>query len=153
MRQLHKTRIKHFLDQIQFAYDDNDNQFLVLDEYATTASKFPFATITSGRMLPNRPNAHTDEFGAGLEYMRGYEYQITVAHLGSESSVPEDEIDEVEALVLDKLQSIAVRNDGAWHDLYVTDISTPLQVDPTISDNLILKTFTVMVEQDVRFTQ
>ena len=144
-----KIRLRILLQSIVFG----GLSLSVVSRYVSTNSRYPYVFITSGGMTANTTGSR---FDTGT-FNRLWEYKITVVfdysnqNLSSETTAGiEQQIDDIEELILDKLQSEASIDRPEWLDMYITSISdTELNVDETgqLVDNHLLKTFTVVCRE------
>lgn len=145
IRSDHRTALKTLLETITY----NSANIAVSDYYITASDNSPYFYITAGDLTPN--------FGEGtllatqFNYIRGYKYYINAVFYvpeGDSKSV-ETIIDDVEELLIDKLQSQSARDYGIWQDLVVNSVSSPYQRDPDTTDNYLIKTFEITIETNI----
>ena len=110
---------------------------------------YPYFFITAGGLTPNK--SEFSVMSNFLNYNRIYKYMITCVFISPEndSESVEKQIDDIEEAILNKLQSASARNSGVYQDLVVSDISPIFNPDPEISDNMMMKTIEVSIEQVV----
>ena len=137
----HKARLKALLEAVTF----EGANLSVSDTYENNGAADPYLFIVSGGLTPNKTSESLYDWST---YQRIYEYQIVCAFSYTEpSKEQEDRIDELEALIVDLIQSRNFRNDAtAWQDVILSNVSEPFNPDPQTRDNLIYKVFTIQVE-------
>lgn len=141
-----KTRLEAILETITF----NSVALPVFSGVKTSHTRYPYVFITSGGLTPNKDGGTLRDRGT---YERVREYAVTLVFQQNSESISEIndievEIDELEELVLNKLGDESTRNDAQyWVDLYVTDVSAPLNgAELALDSSFIVKTFTVAIE-------
>jgi len=126
--------------------------------YITTADKYPYFFITDAKITPNKEGKQYD-LGPNGTYLQLYEYDINVVFdIDKENmAATQDKIRDVTELLLAKLQgaSMITRTAGEissglvlWNDLNLRQVSTPIRgMDVGLADNVLLRTFTIEIEE------
>lgn len=130
----------------------NSNNLAVEKYYITSANRYPYIFISSGELTPNGGSNSQYEIGRRGTYKRIYEYRINcVFRIEEADGATESQIDELESLIIDKLQGQSTRDSGDWLDLTVSEVTSPYQEDVTVVDNSVIKSFTVLAEELVDY--
>jgi hypothetical protein len=141
VRSDHRTALQTILQTISY----NGSNITVSPYYITTADNYPYFHIVAGGLTPNIGSSTVNT--SNLSYKRGYTYYISAVFTAPNDDSEDIEImvDDIEGLVVDKLQSGATRDSGNWFDLVVRDVSDPYPKDPKIGDNSLVKTFEIQI--------
>lgn len=151
IRQKHKEYLQSYLQSINYKGDN----MIVYTELKTKTGGYPFIMISSGTLTPNYNSDSTMDINT---YKRLYEYTITIVQVVTEFELQnigmQRSLDDVEELVIDKLQSKQVRDCSpyqadfeSWQDLYISSsVSTATTTNIEQQENLVYKTFTVTAE-------
>jgi hypothetical protein len=140
LRSQHKAKIKQYLESLIY----NTQSLLVIDHYVTTADRYPFVFITSGEIDTNE--GYQSDMGYNGNYERIYQYSVRVIFFIDTGGINEIKMDDIEELILNKLQSKTVTDDTTWQDLRVLSVSSPLINEVLEQDNCIEKTFIVNIQ-------
>ena len=141
IRAEHKTKIKQFLESIEF---ENTN-LTVVTNYQNFGRTDPYLFITSAGF---ESEVTGDVQIDNISYYTAYRYRITCVFLANENAdgVQEDRIDDIEELVVDKLRSRLMRDNEGWDDFILKQVSEPYSLSgPDIIDNKTYLDFEVEV--------
>lgn len=143
-----RATIKAYLKQVIESIETDLGSLSVVDNYVNAGATDPYVFINSANTTPNLGEGTVWD---NATYERGYEFQINFVFAIDENAADpyqEARVDEIEQLVLDKLQSQEVRDNHGnpdWLDLIVTDVSAPYSPEIEELDNCFYKTFTVQI--------
>jgi hypothetical protein len=151
IRKTHKSKLQEILQEITY----KTKSLSVSDHYQVTADKYPYVFITSHKLTPNKQGSIQDN----ATYLRVYEYMITLVFMAKEDNgATEDNLDELEELIINKLQSVkafygmaTAETIGIWQALTVDDVSESYNPDPNLTDNCIYKTFSINIETEYQY--
>lgn len=136
-RETHKTALQTILQTITYK-----TQLLEVETYYTTnPDKYPYLYIVSGEFRRSPLDNRNDDNFWTYHLVVFFNQQTP----GSSSETLEADIDELEALILDKITSMASRGNEAWDDITLTQVSGAFRPEPNITEGLIAKEFTLVV--------
>jgi hypothetical protein len=154
-----KQYLKTYLETVTF-----DGKALPVYTKHTISDHTPYCLVSSAGLIPNDGANTLHDTG---HYKRGYRYQIHLAWLATLGEAPtqvtEDSIDELEASIIDLLQSQAVRDceevsgesprTAKWLDLSLdNEVSAPMSgLRIALSENHFIKTFFVKIQHETDY--
>ena len=142
-----KDRLKAYLNQI--TYDGASLQ--VHTNSKESPDIYPCIIIQS--------SASKLELEDNATYEVSNEYLLNIVQLPSDSEVlgiyNEDNFEEVEGLIIDKLTSRQVRDDttspARWFDLQIVEITSPYDGVIRLTNNVIIKTIRINIRSNILF--
>ena len=153
-RAIDKQYLKSYLETVVF-----DGKSLPVFTKHTISDATPYCLVTSAALVPNEGSGSMHDNG---NYKRGYRYSVQLvwkARQGEEETqVTEDSVDELEADIIDLLQSMEVRDckeltgettrSNKWLDLEIDgEISAPFSgTKIALDENHFVKTFPVKIQ-------
>jgi hypothetical protein len=143
MRPQHRTKLKNIIETVSWS-----GGTLPVSEYYRNSPPegldFPYVYITSSGLQ------NFDLISVPANYMLEYKYIITVVFsvIDENAEDIERQIDEIEIAITKALLGLPTRNDGLYLDLKVNDVSPVFSPEPEITENIIMKSWDITV-QDV----
>ena len=145
----HKTNLQAYLASIQF----NSVTLPVFTTRNNVITQYPYLIISSANLTPNQGQNSLTDTGT---YTREYGYSLYLVQKPAENNldadIVENNFDELEDLLLDKLQSREVRDSigqpNQWQDLTVTDITSPYSdTNIELNSSSIIKRINLKIQQ------
>lgn len=142
VRTTHKTKLQTLLQTITY----NGSNLVAEDHYINTADSYPYLFITSGDT--------TLDFNDNRNYNYKWTYNINLVFKFDDSisqSQLEVQMDDLEFLIMTQLASASARDGQGWLDCTIDKVSAPFQDDITITDNVVYKTFSIIIRDITQF--
>jgi hypothetical protein len=135
IRSSHKKRLREILETITY----EGTPVTVTEHYQDNPSSYPYFYIQSGEL--------STKFVANRRYEYRYTYYITLA-FNVQDAISQVAVDTLEESFIQKLVSESTRdgNYELWQDLYLMSVSEMGQSDVNITDNTVLKIFTIDIQ-------